>query len=244
MSNTDIVKKICEKIIPRLKAMGYEEDDEKKYTEKLIFPNKVEQDKKNKKRISEQELRLLFIEQFKTMYDNLYYSIETPTKNKYNLSGDMENFKHSNNQSKINGQSALIDMCIFEFKDKKKYNRILNIEFKHGNVHINHIAKDIYKLIHEKEDGAFILLLENTNKGTLINNNKDNNRSGVVDKIRESFSCFLKDPRQKNKKIIIVIISLESDKKPKYCFYDIDLENFNPKNRSIENNCRNLWMYP
>ena len=77
----DIVK-LSQKILFRLTQMGYEKDENRTSNEKLIFPNK-KQAKGDIKRISEQELRQLFIEEFKIEYNELFYSIETPTVNKY-----------------------------------------------------------------------------------------------------------------------------------------------------------------
>lgn len=67
--------------------------------------------------------------------------------------------------------SASLDMCIFE-RNCKKYTRILNIEFKHKKIENKNIGKDILNLLRESQDGAFIHLLDNTNRGTFCNKNK------------------------------------------------------------------------
>ncbi|MEA3505372.1 MAG: hypothetical protein U9R32_09310, partial [Bacteroidota bacterium] len=69
-------------------------------------------------------------------------------------------------------------MCVFE-RNSNKYERILNIEFKHKNASIKKIGKDVLKLMQEKQNGVFIYLLENTNSGTLRNVSKT--REGVFD---------------------------------------------------------------
>ena len=61
-----------------------------KANSRLIFPSYSKGDR----RISEQELRFLFIEQFnlycqKTGWDS-YYSVETPTKGRYKFSGEKD----------------------------------------------------------------------------------------------------------------------------------------------------------
>jgi hypothetical protein len=98
-------------------------------------------------------------------------------------------------------------MSIFKKnEDNKKYNRILNIEFKHDNAPLKDIGKDVLKLMHEEQKGVFIFLLENTNKGTL--NNISDVRDGVLDKLKKSFNDF-NDYWEGNKSILLVIMSLK-----------------------------------
>ncbi|WP_191861075.1 hypothetical protein [Hanstruepera ponticola] len=196
---------ICKKLLPRLKAIGYEKYDTKRndsqsdntrLNKQLIFPVKFGGDD----RISEQELRQVFIEVFKEENTNLFYSIETPTQAKYYFGNDIVKIK-----IKENGQSALIDMCVFK-KEGEIYNRILNIEFKHQNAAYKSIAKDILKLMHEKQNGLFITLLKNTNRGTLCNKAG----TGILDKLHKSLKQFGNDWNG-DKSIIIVIISLNQE---------------------------------
>ena len=72
------VVKLSKKVLSHLSVMDYEINSSDS-SEQLIFPNKI-QAKGNVKRISEQELRVLFIEEFKKEYPKLSYSIETPTQ--------------------------------------------------------------------------------------------------------------------------------------------------------------------
>ena len=88
------------------------------------------------------------------------------------------------------------------------------MEFKHGNAPEKDIAKDVLKLMREKENGAFIFLLDNTNSGSL--NNVVKERSGVLDKLSQSFEEFQNIEKikniwneNKNKQIQIIILSLE-----------------------------------
>lgn len=210
---TNDIIKICEKVLQRLKDMDYELKKPES-EEKLIFPNKIESSGvKNVKRISEQELRQIFIEEFKKLDNELHYSIETPTVHKYSFGKSFADIKVSNI-----GQSGLIDMSIFE-KDTSNYKRIYNIEFKHANCELKSIAKDIFKLIHEKEDGAFIILLDNTDPGTLSNNHKKKTYSketnklsvnmGVIDKLYKSFNKYKYNIKRSNNSILLVILSLK-----------------------------------
>ncbi len=191
---------ICKQVLRRLTTMGFEKD-ERVCIGQLIFPSKS-----GERRISEQELRQLFIEEFKKTFTNLYYSIETPTKNKYSFSNE-KNEKKVADSDHI-GQSALVDMCVFD-KIKESYKRVFNIEFKHKNATKDNISKDILKLMYEEENGAFILLLKNTNAGTL---------KSVFEKFSKSFDTHLqKDCWSDNgiKFIEIIILSLEEKRNKK-----------------------------
>lgn len=184
------ILKIINRVLIRLSEMDYEKDGGNS-NRQLIFPKKT-QAKGDENRVSEQELRLLFIEEFKNEYPSLFYSIETPTFEKYCFS----------KAGKINAksQSALHDMCIWERECPGKYRRKLNIEFKHKNTDIKHIEKDIHKLIQEKEDGVFIHLLDNTDGRTLCS---------VLEKYEKSFSKHSSRWADANKSIQIVILSLK-----------------------------------
>jgi len=184
---------ISKKVLARLSAMDYEQIGGKS-SERLIFPQKT----KIVNRISEQELRLLFIEEFRKAKPNFFYSIETPTEKKYRFGKKYKDIKVIKN-----GQSASLDMCIFK-RSNNKYFRLLNIEFKHENRHVNTIRKDILKLINEGQDGSFIQLLDNTNRGTLCNTNI----TGVLDKLYLSFDNFGKYWSNDKKTIQIVVMSL------------------------------------
>lgn len=203
MGNKDIVQ-ICEKVLTRLSKLGYEKDLVET-TERLIFPNK-EQAKGDIKRISEQELRQLFIDEFKGRYNKkhnkLYYSIETPTVKKYSFGTKYEEIEVNEK-----GQSALLDMCVFK-RGNNEFERVLNIEFKHKNATLKNIAKDILKLMHEKQNGAFVLLLKNTDTGTLCNSNERG--KGVFNKFKESFEKFKNDWKGESDKYLqLIIMSLE-----------------------------------
>lgn len=193
----DVVQ-ISKKVLARLRAMDYEKTGGNS-AEQLIFPKKIQKKgTKEKDRISEQELRQLFIEEFKKANPGLFYSVETPTLEKFSLGKSYESIK-----SDIDGQSALLDMCIFE-RNSGKYNRILNIEFKHENRSVKRLGKDVIKLLHENQSGAFILMLDNSDKGTFCNSKE----TGVFNKLCKSFSDFRGNWNNDNKTIQLIIISL------------------------------------
>lgn len=240
MGEKDIFN-ICEKVLERLSKMDYERTGGIA-TEQLIFPNKFPSKKKEKEilekykdnpekaqenlekeflkytRISEQELRQLFIEEFIKEHSieaqKLYYSIETPTQNKYKFGKTNDCIKVCREGDKDTGQSALLDMCVFK-RVEEGYNRILNIEFKHQNAALKNLTKDVLKLMYEEQNGAFVFLLKNTNSGTLCNKGK----TGVLDKLCNSFSKFKDISKDKctwrgdkDKTIQLIIISLEQKK--------------------------------
>lgn len=186
------VVEICREVLKRLTTIGYEKEGLVS-SGQLIFPSK-----RDGKRISEQELRQLFIEEFKEKHKKLYFSIETPTVYSYSFTNELNEICVSEN-----GQSALIDLCIFEKEsDISEYTRLLNVEFKHKNATEANISKDILKLMHEEENGAFVLLLKNTDDGTL---------KSVFKKFSSSFDThILKECWSKNDSFIeIIILSLE-----------------------------------
>lgn len=193
------VVNICNVVRSRLSEMDYEKEYDNS-PEQLIYPNK-NQKKGNIERISEQELRLVFIEEFKKEFPNLFYSIETPTQKKYKFGKTYAEILNNTNKGK---RSAALDMCIFE-TSKTEYKRILNIEFKHKNTSIKNIAKDILKLICEEQNGAFIHLLNNTNSGTFCNRSE----KGIFNNLYKSFSNFNTYWKNNDKIIQIVIFSLE-----------------------------------
>jgi hypothetical protein len=189
---------ISKKVLERLLKMDSERAGGSS-KEKFIFPKKNGGDD----RISEQELRFLFVEEFvKLSSKDFFYSVETPTEKKYKF-GDT----YADIRTDDTGRSASIDMSVFKRDSNNKYNRILNIEFKNENVPSFNIGKDILKLIHEEQEGVLIHLLKNTDSGTLCNSSY--NSLGVFDKYYESFSKFRKKWSDNNKSIQLIIISLE-----------------------------------
>jgi len=191
--------KISKSVLSRLCSMDTETKNNNSF-EHLIIPIKIQANgTKIKNRISEQELRLLFIEELKKEYPDLFFSIETPTVKKYSFGKLFNDIKLD-----TKGQSGSIDLCIFE-RDLNSYKRILNVEFKHKNVNIHNIGKDILKLIAETCNGLYIHLLENTKDNTL----KNDGLTGVFDKLFKSFNDSKKNWKNSNQSIQIIIISLK-----------------------------------
>ncbi len=100
------IARISKKVLTRLKQISVEKTVDKSVGQ-LIFPSR-----NNVARISEQELRQVFIEMISEDAKEYYYSIETPTVNAYSFSNDEKDIRIGDDI--INGRSALIDLCIFE----------------------------------------------------------------------------------------------------------------------------------
>lgn len=143
---------------------------------RLIFPCYSNQNKTNKDqvRVSEQELRFVFIEKFcKYCDDNnldYYYSIETPSQYKYVFSEKIESGKPLPRKADKEDESpvsARFDMAIYN-KNRKI---VALVEFKNNESDSDKYEKDFIKLYEEKEDRIclFIDLIEASNSGTLEN---------------------------------------------------------------------------
>ena len=137
---------------------------------RILFPKTRNSKKRDGKiRISEQELRFVFVEQLlKYIKDtgwDVYYSVETPTRHAYNGFHDGD--------PKVDdkkGQSGNIDLCIHDNQGE----RICLIEFKALNPIKADYQKDFCKLQHEDEDNEnilryFIQIVENVDSGTMDN---------------------------------------------------------------------------
>jgi len=143
---------------------------------RLIFPCYSSQNitNQNQVRVSEQELRFVFIEEFCKYCDNnkldYYYSIETPSQFKYVFSEKIESGKPLPRKADNNDESpvsARFDMAIHD-KDRKI---VALIEFKNNESDSDKYEKDFIKLHEEKENRIclFIDLIEASNSGTLKN---------------------------------------------------------------------------
>lgn len=193
---------ICKYTLARLAKTEYEIEGSS-FCERLIFPAKDLKGNPSR-RVSEQELRFLFIEEFKKFEPDLFYSVETPTSLKYEFGKPCEKL---NDNDGITGTSGSLDMCVFQ-REKNQYSRLLNIEFKHTNCAIENIGKDLLKLMKEEQNGAFIHLLDNTDNGTLCNDNE--NKQGVFDKYLKCFEV-LHNHWKKGEYIEFIIMSLKQN---------------------------------
>ena len=115
---------------------------------RIVFPHFTN----GETRISEQELRFAFVEAFNASQavkdNNLFYSVETPTRLKY------KDFSSAPKQDN-GGRSGEFDMVIFN----EKQERVCLIEFKANNADATDHEKDLLKL--DKEgDGILTYFIE------------------------------------------------------------------------------------
>lgn len=156
---------------------------------RILFPKYSEHrnNSKERDRISEQELRFVFIEQLNNVAreHGLYYSVETPTENAYVFPKD----KGGPKVDEKNGVSARTDLVIHKI-DNDKFRRVALIEFKALNPVETNYQKDFCKLENEKCDlKYFIQIIKNSDTGTIDNIKKKiaNRKSDII------FRCYCLD---------------------------------------------------
>ena len=145
---------------------------------RIIFPLKREsKDKKEEFRISEQELRFVFVEEFNKYCSknwDAYYSAETPTSKRY----DFSNKEMPCKVDYPNGQSAMVDFSIF-LKEQDKLTRVALIEFKALNPDKQSYMKDYVKLLNEDQKFVyFIMIVKSANDRTI---------KSIAEKIKASY---------------------------------------------------------
>ena len=153
----DIIKetfKVLTKVYPKQKESNTNFSEiEPPYNSLIVFPEtKKDNEDKTEDRISEQELRFIFVEQFNkyvTKENNLFYSIETPTRKYYDFSGPES--PRVVPKSEGTGRAANIDLVIYQ-NDKEKIKRVALIEFKAHNPGRHDYLKDICKLLNEESN--------------------------------------------------------------------------------------------
>jgi len=141
----------------------------KKGESRLVFP--CYNNKKREIRMSEQELRFIFVETFNEYCDekelDWFYSVETPTKDKYKFTEKGDNLDKPKREE---GQSANFDLTISNDKGEL----LALIEFKAKNTKPFSYAKDFCKLWNPKEGNSnvlryFINVLDKADKNTSDN---------------------------------------------------------------------------
>ena len=142
---------------------------------RIIFPRYYihkkggeKEKRKDYNRISEQELRFIFVEQLNKYADqnniDIYYSVEAPTKNAYIFSSENNDAPKVDNE---NGISARTDLVIYK-KDGTSFTKIALIEFKALNPDIINYEKDFCKLNEEDcKSKYFIQIIKNYNARTI-----------------------------------------------------------------------------
>ena len=197
------IEKLITNSLTKLKEIY--DDNERKYDDnkrksKLIFPligKKKEKQENGEKRISEQEARFLFVHKIENQ-GNYYYSVETPTKEKY--SG------FSTKEPKINpkGRSASIDVTLYK-KNDNGFELKHMIEFKHGNV--DTCTKDFLKLLCDDENcgiNYYINIIKNSDNTAKVN--LENTMKNLEGKYYDAVDYIFKKYEIKSKLKIFVCI--------------------------------------
>lgn len=157
-----LIEEILKGTFDRLRKL-YDSKDEQKYvsaqtSSRLVFPTYREKGI----RVSEQELRFMFIDEFnrycnENNINDVFYSVETPTKDKYTFSHKGEEIS-----PKVgNGKSGNFDLTLLDANKS----RLCLIEFKAGNVSKQSFEEVLVKLANPVEDGKLryiIHMVENT----------------------------------------------------------------------------------
>jgi hypothetical protein len=165
----DLIESICEKVARSVNRLSNEREISSLLTDsKIIHP--INNSNNAKARISEQEVRYIFAKQIEKLEENIYFSLETPTKNKYNFTGNK-------------ATSASTDLTMFLLNDAGWLDRQINVEFKAHNVEYKKYKKDFEKLLVEEYNGLFFQILESVNNGTL---NVNSTRKGILVKYNEA----------------------------------------------------------
>jgi len=162
---------------------------------RLIFPVKRTNEEI---RISEQEARILYCNILNNL--NYFYSIETPTNETYQQTGntplsalsDLSIYTYINKDNKNNNKD--------NEENKKNFEKMANVELKAHNPATKDISKDIEKIIKEGLEGNWFHILKNIDKGTL---------PSVFDK----FIFSLKEHSNKGSKISILFCVCILEKK-------------------------------
>lgn len=147
---------------------------------RIVFPKKRDETT----RISEQELRFVFVEQLnKKIIEedwNVFYSVETPTLDGYSGFSEGETPRQDDN-----GRSGEFDLVIFN----EKMQRIALIEFKANNASEHDHEKDFVKLNNNKEGNDkvlryFIEMVKSFDNGTL------SSLHGKIERNEPMFRCW------------------------------------------------------
>ena len=177
------------------RSKGYNDAKHQTFT-RLVFPRYSKGGKlKGDTRISEQELRFAFVEAFNKSNEveelKLFYSIETPTYEKYSGFSPTAN-KSSSPKLDHNGQSGEYDFVILN----ENLERVCLIEFKANNASPKDHEKDLLKLKTEG-DGILRYFIEvvkayserdtDNSKKSEISSQEDKKNKTTIESLQEKF---------------------------------------------------------
>lgn len=160
-------------------------------------------------RISEQELRFIFVEQLskEIAEERLYYSVETPTKNRYRFSPTKNKIENVECDPLNFGVSQYVDTGIQLNKDDKKLFVSANIDL----------------VLHDENGGRIALIEFKGNESTIANYTKDFLKLAYEENeqcLKYFIQVLSKNQRNETYKTIQNVIDKASMKGIKYrCFY-------------------------
>ena len=193
-----IIKNTFE-VIDEVYNNNKESDEEKTKSKngRLVFPNYRD---KRTIRVSEQELRFIFVDQFinyckehSNEFD-YYYSVEVPTEYVYNFPHKNTEAPSVNNKDKEGMQSASIDLAIYKNK-KASTSPVAIIEFKKDGCSAHEIAKDFLKLSVEPGETVLRFFIMISSSDTRLEKLSKKEipcglLSSFLDKFNEDCFCF------------------------------------------------------
>ena len=189
MENQEHIKEIIKRTFGALQDVyntqkeGFNHNPEGKQS-RLIFPRYSKNYRKGETRLSEQELRFIFVEQFNKYCEEKglpwFFSVETPTEYKYIFSDKGKKIKP---RQDVNGQSAMVDLAIHD----ENLKRIALIEFKALNPDQDCFTKDFVKLAEEPVVLSFFVMYVKSYKNRTINSLKS--KIGAKD-AKTIFVCY------------------------------------------------------
>lgn len=168
---------------------------------RIVFPTYRD----SQRRVSEQELRFVFVEQVQNLlkeYD-YYYSVETPTNSKYVFS---ENKKYAIPYVATTpgyGRSASFDLSI----EDRNGNTIAIIEFKAKSADSHEYAKDLCKLWNPYERSHYKYFLN------LFEKIGSDTKNRFMEKLDPKTNPWL-NKKESNENVIVIAQSLRAQDKP------------------------------
>jgi hypothetical protein len=179
----------------------------------LIFPKYWNGTMKGKMRISEQEARFLFVQNLEKQQD-LYYSVEVPTKKMYNFTDTPKIVLED-------GKSAMFDVCIYDRNRKME----CLLEFKSKQSTEKSIKKDFLKLLCDEDNlqNYFVHVVENCDAKTIPE----------IEKKYRAACSFVKNPISSLKIFLYILGNNKSGVDGNLIIYEVP--EFNENNRKIIN---------
>ena len=159
----------------------------------------------SQRRVSEQELRFVFVEQVQDLlkeYD-YFYSVETPTNSKYVFSENKKFVKPYVATEPGAGRSASFDLSIVD----KDGNTIAIIEFKAKSSDPHEYAKDLCKLWNREEKSHYKYFLN------LFEKIEPYTKERFMKKMDPKTNRWLNE-KESNENVIVIAQSLEPHDEP------------------------------